>query len=45
MFGNFDLPTAAFGNKATVKVDVAPVPGEQNTSNNRPPTPSSSRSS
>ena len=33
-FGNFNLPTAAFGNKATVKVDVAPVPGEQNASNN-----------
>jgi hypothetical protein len=33
-FGNFNLPTAAFGNKATVKVDVAPVPGETNTSNN-----------
>jgi hypothetical protein len=33
-FGNFNLPTAAFGNKATVKVDVAPVPGEQNLANN-----------
>ena len=33
-FGNFNLPSAAFGNKATVKVDVAPVPGETNTSNN-----------
>ena len=33
-FGNFNLPTAAFGNRATVKVDVAPVPGETNTSNN-----------
>jgi hypothetical protein len=33
-FGNFNLPTAAFGNKATIKVDVAPVPGEQNVSNN-----------
>lgn len=33
-FGNFNLPTAAFGNKATIKVDVAPVPGEQNTGNN-----------
>jgi len=33
-FGNFNLPTAAFGNKATVKVDVAPVPGETNVSNN-----------
>jgi hypothetical protein len=33
-FGNFNLPSAAFGNKATIKVDVAPVPGETNTSNN-----------
>lgn len=33
-FSNFNLPTAAFGNKATVKVDVAPVPGEQNLANN-----------
>jgi hypothetical protein len=33
-FGNFNLPTAAFGNQATVKVDVAPVPGETNVSNN-----------
>jgi hypothetical protein len=33
-FGNFNLPTAAFGNRATVKVDVAPVPGETNASNN-----------
>jgi hypothetical protein len=33
-FGNFNLPTAAFGNKATVRVVVAPVPGEQNVSNN-----------
>ncbi len=33
-FGNFNLPTAAFGNRASVKVDVAPVPGEQNVSNN-----------
>lgn len=33
-FGNFNLPTAAFGNKATVKVDVAPVPHETNASNN-----------
>ena len=33
-FGNFQLPAAAFGNKATIKVDVAPVPGEQNVSNN-----------
>jgi len=33
-FGNFNLPDAAFGNRATVKVDVAPVPGETNVSNN-----------
>jgi hypothetical protein len=33
-FGNFNLPTAAFGNKATVRVDVAQVPGETNASNN-----------
>jgi hypothetical protein len=33
-FGNFNLPTSAFGAKATVKVDVAPVPGEINTGNN-----------
>jgi hypothetical protein len=33
-FGKFDLPTAAFGNRATVKVEVAPVAGEINTSNN-----------
>jgi hypothetical protein len=33
-FSNFNLPTAAFGNRATVKVDVAPVPGETNLSNN-----------
>lgn len=33
-FGNFNLPTAAFGNRATVKVEVAPVPGETNVSNN-----------
>jgi hypothetical protein len=33
-FGNFDLPTSAFGAKATVKVAVAPVPGEINTANN-----------
>ena len=33
-FGNFNLPSAAFGNKATIKVDVAPVPGETNVSNN-----------
>jgi len=33
-FTKFELPTAAFGNKATVKVEVAPVAGEINTSNN-----------
>ena len=33
-FGSFNLPSAAFGNRATIKVDVAPVPGETNTSNN-----------
>jgi CARDB protein len=33
-FSNFNLPTSAFGNKATVKVDVAPVPGETNLTNN-----------
>jgi len=33
-FSNFNLPTAAFGNKATIKVDVAPVPGETNVANN-----------
>lgn len=33
-FGNFNLPSAAFGNRATIKVDVAPVPGETNVSNN-----------
>ena len=33
-FSNFNLPTAAFGNKATIKVDVAPVPGETNLHNN-----------
>ena len=33
-FANFNLPTAAFGNKATIKVDVAPVPGETNVANN-----------
>jgi hypothetical protein len=30
----FNLPTSAFGNKATVKVVVAPVAGEINASNN-----------
>jgi hypothetical protein len=33
-FGNFNLPPTAFGAKATVKVEVAPVPGEINTANN-----------
>jgi hypothetical protein len=33
-FRSFQLPTSAFGNKATIKVDVAPVPGEIFTSNN-----------
>jgi hypothetical protein len=33
-FGGFSLPTSAFGNKATVRVDVAPVPGEVFTANN-----------
>jgi hypothetical protein len=33
-FSKFDLPNSAFGAKATVKVEVAPVPGEVITSNN-----------
>jgi hypothetical protein len=33
-FSNFNLPTSAFGAKATVKVDVGAVAGEINTSNN-----------
>ena len=33
-FSSLDLPTSAFGNKSTLKVDVAPVAGEVNTSNN-----------
>ena len=33
-FGNFNLPTSAFGAKATVKVEVGPVAGEINTANN-----------
>ncbi len=33
-FSNFNLPTSAFGARATVKVDVAPVAGETNTANN-----------
>ncbi|MGD0712638.1 MAG: hypothetical protein ABSB24_00415 [Gaiellaceae bacterium] len=34
-FGNFNLPTNAFGAKATVTVNVGAVPGEINTSNNK----------
>jgi hypothetical protein len=33
-FTGFQLPTSAFGNRATIKVDVAPVPGEIFTANN-----------
>jgi hypothetical protein len=33
-FGGFNVPTAAFGNQSSMKVEVAPVPGEQNVSNN-----------
>jgi hypothetical protein len=33
-FSNFNLPTSAFGAKATVRVEVGPVPGEINTLNN-----------
>ncbi len=33
-FSGFQLPASAFGNKATIKVEVAPVAGEINTSNN-----------
>jgi hypothetical protein len=33
-FSNFDLPTSAFGAKATIKVEVGHVPGEINTGNN-----------
>ena len=33
-FSNFNLPTSAFGARATVKADVGPVAGETNTSNN-----------
>lgn len=33
-FSGFQLPTSAFGNKATIRVDVAPVPGEVFTANN-----------
>jgi hypothetical protein len=34
-FGNLQLPTAAFGNNATVHVEVGKVPGETNISNNK----------
>ena len=34
-FGNFQLPTNAFGAKATVTVNVGAVAGEVNTSNNK----------
>ena len=34
-FGNFQLPTNAFGAKATVTVNVGAVAGEINTSNNK----------
>ncbi|HXY79966.1 MAG TPA: hypothetical protein VEH55_01235 [Gaiellaceae bacterium] len=34
-FGNFQLPTDAFGAKATITVNVGAVAGEVNTSNNR----------
>jgi hypothetical protein len=33
-FSGFQLPTSAFGNKATVRVDVGAVAGEINTKNN-----------
>jgi len=33
-FSNFNLPTSAFGAKATVKVEVGAVAGEVNTANN-----------
>ena len=33
-FSSFQLPTSAFGNRTTVKVEVAPVAQEINTSNN-----------
>ena len=33
-FSSLDLPTSAYGNKSTLKVDIAPVAGEVNTSNN-----------
>lgn len=34
-FGNLNLPTAAFGNNATVRVEVGKVPGETNIANNK----------
>jgi hypothetical protein len=34
-FGNLNLPTSAFGNNATVHVEVGKVPGETNLSNNK----------
>jgi hypothetical protein len=33
-FSNFNLPTSAFGARATVKVEVGAVAGEINTANN-----------
>jgi hypothetical protein len=33
-FSNFDLPPSAFGNRATITVRVAKVPGEINLKNN-----------
>jgi hypothetical protein len=33
-FGNFNLPTTAFGARATIKVEVGAVAGEINTANN-----------
>lgn len=33
-FSNFNLPTSAFGAKATIRASVGPVPGEINTANN-----------
>jgi hypothetical protein len=33
-FSSLNLPTSAYGNKSTLKVDVAPVAGEINTANN-----------
>jgi hypothetical protein len=34
-FGNLQLPTSAFGNNATVHVEIGKVPGETNLSNNK----------